>query len=98
MTVKVETRPAGTDGDNLIKTKLVTGTMDDVFLYNSGSLFQALEPDKQLAPLTDQPWVKNLTKDFKRSSARRRASTARRRGPPSPAASCTTRRSTRSSG
>lgn len=65
ITVKVNTRPAGTDGDNLIKTKLSTGTMDDVFLYNSGSLFQALHPDTQLQPLTDEPWVKDITPDFK---------------------------------
>ena len=67
ITVKVSTRPGGTDGDNLIKTRLSTGTMDDVFLYNSGSLFQALRPDSQLQPLTDEPWVKNLTADFKKT-------------------------------
>ncbi|GAA1448022.1 ABC transporter substrate-binding protein [Leifsonia poae] len=65
--VKVNTRPAGTDGDNLIKTRLSTGTMDDVFLYNSGSLFQALHPDTQLQPLTDEPWVKKITDDFKKT-------------------------------
>lgn len=67
ITVKVNTRPGGTDGDNLIKTRLSTGTMDDVFLYNSGSLFQALRPDSQLQPLTDESWVKDLTSDFKKS-------------------------------
>jgi raffinose/stachyose/melibiose transport system substrate-binding protein len=65
--VKVNTRPAGTDGDNLVKTRLSTGTMDDVFLYNSGSLFQALKPDSQLQPLTDESWVKDITDDFKKS-------------------------------
>ena len=65
--VKIDTRPGGTDGDNLIKTKLSTGTMDDVFLYNSGSLFQALHPDSQLQPLTNEPWVKDLTPDFKKT-------------------------------
>ena len=65
--VKVNTRPAGTDGDNLIKTRLSTRTMDDVFLYNSGSLFQALNPDTQLQPLTDEAWVKNITDDFKKT-------------------------------
>jgi raffinose/stachyose/melibiose transport system substrate-binding protein len=63
--VKVDTRPAGTDGDNLIKTRLSTGTMDDVFFYNSGSLFQALHADTTLQPLGDQPWAKTLTDDFK---------------------------------
>jgi raffinose/stachyose/melibiose transport system substrate-binding protein len=67
ITVKVETRPAGTDGDNLIKTRLSTGEMNDVFLYNSGSLFQALHPDTQLQPLTDESWVKDITDDFKKT-------------------------------
>jgi raffinose/stachyose/melibiose transport system substrate-binding protein len=65
--VKVDTRPGGTDGDNLIKTRLSTGSMDDVFLYNSGSLFQALHPDTQLQPLTDEPWAKDVTDDFKKT-------------------------------
>lgn len=65
VTVKVDTRPAGTDGDNLIKTKLSTGDMNDVFFYNSGSLFQTLNPDTTMQPLTNEPWVKNITNDFK---------------------------------
>ena len=67
ITVKVETRPGGTDGDNLIKTRLSTQSMNDVFLYNSGSLFQALHPDTALQPLTDEPWAKDLTDDFKKT-------------------------------
>lgn len=65
ITVKLDTQPGGTQGDNLMKTKLSTSSMDDVFHYNSGSLLQALNPDTQLVDLSDQPWVKNLTKDFK---------------------------------
>lgn len=60
-----ETQPTGTEGDNLTKTKLATGEMSDVFNYNSGSLFQALNPDTQLAPLTDQPWVGELSPEMK---------------------------------
>ena len=30
ITIKVETRPAGTDGDNIVKTRLSTGDMSDV--------------------------------------------------------------------
>lgn len=67
ITVKVETRPGGTDGDNLVKTRLSTGDMNDVFLYNSGSLFQALRPDSQLQPLTDEAWAKDLTDDYKKT-------------------------------
>jgi raffinose/stachyose/melibiose transport system substrate-binding protein len=63
--VTLDTQPAGSQGDNLMKTKLSTGEMDDVFYYNDGSLLQALQPDQQLVDLSDQSWVKGLTKDFK---------------------------------
>ncbi|WP_425148569.1 ABC transporter substrate-binding protein [Deinococcus sp.] len=65
--VKVETRPGGTDGDNLIKTRLATKTMNDVFFYNSGSLLQALQPDNQLVDQSDQPWAKLVTPDFRKA-------------------------------
>ncbi|GIF21936.1 raffinose/stachyose/melibiose transport system substrate-binding protein [Actinoplanes tereljensis] len=64
ITIKTETRPQGTDGDNLIKTRLSTGDMSDVFMYNSGSLFQALAPEKNLAPLGDTENIGNLDKNF----------------------------------
>jgi raffinose/stachyose/melibiose transport system substrate-binding protein len=67
ITVKVETRPAGTEGDNLVKTRLSTGDMSDVFMYNSGSLFQAIAPQKNLVPLDDQPWAGQLDDNFKTS-------------------------------
>ncbi|MFI1051271.1 ABC transporter substrate-binding protein [Streptomyces griseoruber] len=62
--VSVETRPGGTDGDNLIKTRLQTGSMADVFSYNTGSLFQQIDPTKNLAPITRDPYVKRLDKSF----------------------------------
>jgi raffinose/stachyose/melibiose transport system substrate-binding protein len=65
ITVKLNQQPVGSEGDNLIKTKLSTGEMEDVFFYNTGSLLQALRPDKTLVDLTDQPWVSQVTDDFK---------------------------------
>ena len=95
----VETQPAGTEGDNLMKTKLATGEMNDVFGYNSGSLFQALSADKNLVPLTDEAWVAALPDRVQeRGEHAPRACTARRSAPPWPAASSTTRRSTTTSG
>ena len=44
VTFEVETRPGGTEGDNIVKTRLSTGEMTDIFWYNSGSLLQALNP------------------------------------------------------
>jgi raffinose/stachyose/melibiose transport system substrate-binding protein len=65
ITIKVETRPAGAEGDNLIKTRLSTGDMTDVFMYNSGSLFQAIAPEKNLVPLDDQAFAGQLDDKFK---------------------------------
>jgi raffinose/stachyose/melibiose transport system substrate-binding protein len=38
VTFNVEIGMAGTEGDNLVKTRLATGDMNDIFYYNSGSL------------------------------------------------------------
>ncbi|WP_219413027.1 ABC transporter substrate-binding protein [Pseudonocardia nigra] len=62
--VEVQTRPGGTEGDNLVKTRLATGDMANVFVYNSGSLLQALNPTQTLVPVTDQPWVADLDQTF----------------------------------
>ncbi len=50
---ELENRPGGAEGDNLVKTRLATGEMTDLFQYNSGSLFQALNPTQNLADLSD---------------------------------------------
>ena len=62
--VEVEARPGGTEGDNLIKTRLSTGDMSDVFVYHSGSLLQALNPTQTLVPLSDQPWADDIADPF----------------------------------
>ena len=62
--VTVNLRPGGADGDNLVKTKLATGEMEDVFVYNSGSLFQALAPTKNLYDMTNEPYMKNVISSY----------------------------------
>jgi raffinose/stachyose/melibiose transport system substrate-binding protein len=64
VTVKLNTKPQGGDGDNLVKTKLATGTMEDVFWYNSGSLLQALKPDQNLVDLTGDAALKDVDESF----------------------------------
>lgn len=63
--IDIETRPGGSEGDNLIKTRLATGTMADVFRYNSGSLFQAINPAQFLVDLTNEPWQADVQASFK---------------------------------
>ena len=62
--VQLDTRPGGGDGDNLVKTRLSTGDMADIFEYNSGSLFQAIAPATNLQPVTDEAWVADLDETF----------------------------------
>ncbi len=64
VTIDVETHPSGSEGDNLIKTRLSTGDMNDLFWYNSGSLLQALNPDQTLTSLSDQEWASSLNDNF----------------------------------
>lgn len=64
ITVEIETRPQGAEGDNLVKTRLATGEMPDLFAYNSGSLLQALNPDQTLTDLSDEDWVGTLDENF----------------------------------
>ncbi|MBI4921946.1 MAG: carbohydrate ABC transporter substrate-binding protein [Devosia nanyangense] len=63
--IELETRPGGGDGDNIVKTRLATGEMTDVFLYNSGSLFQAINPTQNLVDLSGEPWQADVLDSFK---------------------------------
>lgn len=60
----VELRPGGGEGDNIVKTRLATGEMADIFSYNSGSLFQALRPSRTLEPINDIANFGNLNEAF----------------------------------
>ena len=42
--------------------------MADVFVYNNGSLLQAIKPEQNLTPLDDQPWAGQLDQLFAESS------------------------------
>ena len=63
--IKDDARPGGSEGDNLVKTRLATGEMADVFVYNNGSLLSAIKPAQNLHPMDDQPWAGTLDKTFK---------------------------------
>lgn len=50
-------------GGQLVRTRLATGEAGDILQYNSGSLFQALNPVEQLADLSDSQ--ANIIDSFK---------------------------------
>jgi raffinose/stachyose/melibiose transport system substrate-binding protein len=64
VTIEIEQRPGGGEGDNIVKTRLATGEMNDLFWYNSGSLFQALDPTQSILEVTDEAFVGNIVDAF----------------------------------
>ncbi|TYB50571.1 extracellular solute-binding protein [Nonomuraea sp. PA05] len=62
--IEMEHQPGGSEGDNVVKTRLSTGEMTDVFWYNSGSLLQALNPAQTLVDLTGDPVLANVQAEY----------------------------------
>ncbi|MFD2351297.1 extracellular solute-binding protein [Nonomuraea ferruginea] len=62
--IDMEHQPGGSEGDNVVKTRLSTGEMTDVFWYNSGSLLQALNPAQTLVDLTGDPVLAQVQPDY----------------------------------
>ncbi|NTW41404.1 MAG: carbohydrate ABC transporter substrate-binding protein [Cellulomonadaceae bacterium] len=61
ITIEVDASgPSGPELDNVVKTRLATGEMPDMFWYNSGSLLQALSPDQTMLNIADEPFMDNL--------------------------------------
>ncbi len=65
--VEVEIAPGGTEGDNLTKTRLASGDMTDVFIYNSGALLNAINPEKYLLDLSNESFISTLDDTYKKS-------------------------------
>ena len=65
ITIEIENRPGGADGDNFVKTRLATGEAADILQYNSGSLVQALKPVNNLADFSDISCQANVNDSFK---------------------------------
>ncbi|WP_208585516.1 ABC transporter substrate-binding protein [Gracilibacillus suaedae] len=69
ITTELELRPGGTEGDNIVKTRLATGEMTDLMWYNSGSLFKALNPEEYFLDLSGQSFMDRIDDTFKETVA-----------------------------
>ena len=65
--VEIETRPGGSEGDNIIKTRLATGDMTDLVWNNSGSQLQALNPEQNFVDLSKESFMQNIMDDYKKA-------------------------------
>ncbi|HUC90598.1 MAG TPA: ABC transporter substrate-binding protein [Paenibacillus sp.] len=63
--IEWDIKPDGTEGDNLVKTRLATGEMADLLVYNTGSLLQALNPGDNFVDLAAEPFMANVLDSFK---------------------------------
>lgn len=53
--------------DSVLKTRLASGEMTDLLVYNSGSLLDALNPSEYFIDLTDQPFTEKYDDTYKDS-------------------------------
>ena len=65
ITVTIENRPGGTEGDNLVKTRLASGDMTDLCIYNSGSLLKNLNPAEYFIDISGEEFASRISEDYK---------------------------------
>ncbi|MEH7084112.1 extracellular solute-binding protein [Neobacillus drentensis] len=64
---EIETRPSGVEGHQVMETRLATGDMADLVIYNSGSLLHSLNPERYFVDLSNEPFMENILGPFKKS-------------------------------
>lgn len=69
LNVELELIPGGAEGDNLIRTRLASGDMPDLQSYNSGPLFNALNPEEYFMDLTGESFIDTLDENFVKSTS-----------------------------
>ncbi|AEF81504.1 ABC transporter substrate-binding protein [Leadbettera azotonutricia] len=67
--VEVEIRVGGLEGENIMKTRLATGDMADMFWYNTGSKLNDLNPAQNIQDISNEPFAANVTDSFKKSAS-----------------------------
>lgn len=62
--VQVELNPGGSDGDNLLKTRIASNDLPDFLAYNSGSKLSDLNPSRCFLDLSDWDLVERFDDAF----------------------------------
>jgi len=65
ITVTKEFRVGGNEGANIVKTRLASGDMADLCLYNSGANLKALNPDQYFIDISEYEWVERLDDTYR---------------------------------
>ncbi|WP_070042104.1 ABC transporter substrate-binding protein [Robinsoniella peoriensis] len=64
LTINIETRPGGAEGDNIVKTRLASGDMADLCAFESGALLESLNPSEFFIDIAGEDWVKKLDETY----------------------------------
>lgn len=67
ITVEIETRVSGAEGDAMVKTRLASGDMTDICGYNSGSLLNALNPTEYFMDISSEEFIARLDDTYKKT-------------------------------
>lgn len=65
MKFEYEYRPGGPEGENIVKTRLASGEIPDIMNFNTGALFEALNPSEYFMDLSGQPFVDKYIDTYK---------------------------------
>lgn len=65
--LEVELIPSGTEGANLVKTRIAAGELSDILHYNSGAMFNAIDPVENFIDLTQYEFYDAVSEDFKKA-------------------------------
>jgi len=63
--IEFEFKPGSSEGENLVKTRIAANDMPDLLTYNSGSLFQVLNLEKNFLDLSGEPFASKILDSFK---------------------------------
>ncbi len=64
ITIEIETRAGGAEGDTIVKTRLASGDMTDICGYNSGSLLNALNPSEYFMDISKEDFITRLDETY----------------------------------
>lgn len=63
--IEFDFKPGSSEGENLVKTRIAANDMPDLLTYNSGSLFQVLNLEKNFVDLSKEPFAGKIVDSFK---------------------------------
>lgn len=63
--IEFDFKPGSSEGENLVKTRIAANDMPDLLTYNSGSLFQVLNLEKNFVDLSKETFASKILDSFK---------------------------------